>query len=205
MKKLTKKVALSVALDALTLVADQMTPNADWTFDEVKAKLSEMMVALDKKSTSTKPTKAQQENAEIKEQMLDLLASGEPMRATDVAKELGLSSGQKASALLNALEKAGEVVKRPGFSEHNSGLAVDLYGSGDTSLSPSFANTKAYAWLMEHCADYGFILRFPKGKESVTGVIYEAWHFRYVGDPAIAHAIMDNGLCLEEYLAQEKK
>jgi predicted Rossmann fold nucleotide-binding protein DprA/Smf involved in DNA uptake len=114
MKKLTKKVALSVALDALTLVADQMTPNADWTFDEVKAKLSEMMVALDKKSTSTKPTKAQQENAEIKEQMLDLLASGEPMRATDVAKELGLSSGQKASALLNALEKAGEVVKVKG-------------------------------------------------------------------------------------------
>lgn len=114
MKKLTKKVALSVALDALTLVADQMTPNADWTFDEVKAKLSEMMANLDKKSTSTKPTKAQQENAEIKEQMLDLLASGEPMRATDVAKELGLSSGQKASALLNALEKAGEVVKVKG-------------------------------------------------------------------------------------------
>lgn len=98
--------------------------------------------------------------------------------------------------------KAGEVVKRPGFSEHNTGLAVDLYGSGDTSLSPSFANTAAYRWLMEHCADYGFILRFPKGKEAVTGVIYEAWHFRYVGDPAIAHAIMDAGLCLEEYLAQ---
>ena len=101
--------------------------------------------------------------------------------------------------------KAGEVVKRPGFSEHNVGLAVDLYGSGDTSLSSSFANTAAYKWLMEHCADYGFILRFPKGKESITGVIYEAWHFRYVGDPAIAHAIMDNGLCLEEYLAQTGK
>ena len=101
--------------------------------------------------------------------------------------------------------KAGEVVKRPGFSEHNTGLAVDLYGSGDTSLSPSFANTAAYRWLMENCADYGFILRFPKGKESITGVIYEAWHFRYVGDPTVAHAIMDNNLCLEEYLAQEKK
>lgn len=101
--------------------------------------------------------------------------------------------------------KAGEVVKRPGYSEHNTGLAVDLYGSGDTSLSPSFANTAAYKWLMENCADYGFILRFPKGKESVTGVIYEAWHFRYVGDPAIAHAIMDNGLCLEEYLEQVRQ
>ena len=101
--------------------------------------------------------------------------------------------------------KAGAIVKRPGFSEHNTGLAVDLYGSGDHSLTESFASTAAYDWLMEHCADYGFILRFPKGKESVTGVIYEAWHFRYVGDPAIAHAIMDNNLCLEEYLAQEKK
>ncbi len=98
--------------------------------------------------------------------------------------------------------KAGEVVKRPGFSEHNTGLAVDLYGSGDYSLTSTFANTKAYKWLMENCADYGFILRFPQGKESITGVIYEAWHYRYVGDPAIAHEIMDNGLCLEEYLAQ---
>ncbi len=98
---------------------------------------------------------------------------------------------------------AGEVVKRPGFSEHNTGLAVDLYGSGDYSLTESFANTDAYDWLMENCADYGFILRFPEGKEDITGVIYEAWHYRYVGDPDIAHEIMDNGLCLEEYLEQK--
>ena len=101
--------------------------------------------------------------------------------------------------------KAGEVVKRPGYSEHNLGLAVDLYGSGDHSLTSSFANTAAYKWLMENCADYGFILRFPKGKEAITGVIYESWHFRYVGDAATAHAIMDNGLCLEVYLEQNKK
>jgi len=101
--------------------------------------------------------------------------------------------------------KAGEIVKRPGYSEHNVGLAVDLYGSGDYSLTESFEKTPAYKWLVENCADYGFILRFPKGKESITGVIYEAWHFRYVGDAATAHAIMDNGLCLEEYLAQNKK
>lgn len=114
MKKLTKKVALSVAMDALNLVADQMTPSTDWTLDEVKEKLSEMMVALDKKSANAKPTKAQQENAGLKEQMLDLLASGEPMRATEVAKALNLSSGQKAAALLNALAKDGEVVKVKG-------------------------------------------------------------------------------------------
>ena len=114
MKKMTKKVALRVALDALNLVADQMTPSADWTMDEVKAKLSEMMESLDRKTSSTKPTKAQQENEAVKEQMLDLLGSGTPMRATDVANALNLSSGQKAAALLNALEKEGKVAKVKG-------------------------------------------------------------------------------------------
>ena len=114
MNKLTKKVALKVALDALNLVADQMTPAADWTFDEVKDKLNEMVAQLDKKTTSTKQTKNQQENEEIKEQILDLLGKGEPMRATDVAQELGLSSGQKAAALLNALVKEGLVAKVKG-------------------------------------------------------------------------------------------
>ena len=101
--------------------------------------------------------------------------------------------------------EAGEVVKRPGYSEHNLGLAVDLYGSGNHVLNQSFEKTAAFKWLIENCADYGFILRFPKGKEAITGVIYEAWHFRYVGDAATAHAIMDNGLCLEEYLQQNQK
>ena len=91
-----------------------MTPAAEWTFDEVKEKLSEMMATLDKKSTNSKPTKAQQENEKVKEAMLDLLASGEPMRATEVAKALDLSSGQKAAALLNAMEKEGKVAKAKG-------------------------------------------------------------------------------------------
>lgn len=114
MTKLTKKAALKVALDALNLVADQMTPAADWTFDEVKDKLNEMIAQLDKKTTSTKQTKAQQENEAVKEQMLDLLGKGDPMRATEVAKALELSSGQKAAALLNAMEKEGKVAKVKG-------------------------------------------------------------------------------------------
>ncbi len=101
-----------------------------------------------------------------------------------------------------AQEAAGKVVKRPGYSEHNCGLAVDLGGSGNFLLDASFENTPAYKWLIEHCAEYGFILRFPKNKEAITGVIYEAWHFRYVGKEA-ATEIMQNGLCLEEYLEQK--
>ena len=97
---------------------------------------------------------------------------------------------------------AGKIVKRPGYSEHNSGLAVDLGGSGNFLLDESFANTAAYKWLIENCADYGFILRFPKDKEEITGVIYEAWHFRYVGKEAATY-IMENNLCLEEYLEQQ--
>ena len=113
MDKLTKKVALRVALDALNLVSDQMEVQAEWSMDDVKAKLSEMIASLDKKPT-TKSTKNQQENEYIKSQMLDLLGRAEPMRATDVANTLGLSSGQKASVLLNALAKDGLVAKVKG-------------------------------------------------------------------------------------------
>ncbi len=101
-----------------------------------------------------------------------------------------------------AQQAAGKVVKRPGYSEHNCGLAVDLGGSGNFKLEADFAETPAYKWLIENCADYGFILRFPEGKEDITGVVYEAWHFRYVGKDA-AEYIMKNALCLEEYLEQK--
>ena len=67
-------------------------------------------------------------------------------------------------------------------------------------LTADFEQTPAFAWLKQHCAEYGFILRYPLGKESVTGVTYEPWHYRYVGKEA-AKAIMDGGLTLEEYVA----
>ena len=113
MTKMTKKVALRVALEALNLVGEQMEVQAEWSMDDVKAKLSEMIASLDKKPT-TKSTKNQQENEYIKSQMLDLLGRAKPMRATDVANALGLSSGQKASVLLNALAKDGLVAKVKG-------------------------------------------------------------------------------------------
>ena len=97
---------------------------------------------------------------------------------------------------------AGTIVKRPGYSEHNTGLAVDLGGSGNFRLEQDFEDTPAFDWLMEHCAEYGFILRFPEGKEDITGVIYEPWHYRYVGKEA-ASVIMERGICLEEYLEEQ--
>ncbi|MCI8554590.1 MAG: M15 family metallopeptidase [Clostridiales bacterium] len=101
----------------------------------------------------------------------------------------------------DARRKAATIVKQPGHSEHNLGLAMDLGGNGNYSLNEDFESTPAFRWLKEHCAEYGFILRFPKDKESITGVIYEPWHYRYVGKEA-ARSIMDRGITLEEYLQE---
>ena len=100
-----------------------------------------------------------------------------------------------------AENKAATVVARPGTSEHHMGLAADILGSGYSSLVQSFDKTQAFAWLKAHCAEYGFILRYPKEKEDVTGVIYEPWHYRYVG-VEVATEIMARGITLEEYLEE---
>ena len=91
----------------------------------------------------------------------------------------------------------------PGHSEHECGLAADIIDSSSAGWGdPLIAKQEslpAQKWLMEHCQDYGFILRYPKDKEDVTGIIYEPWHYRYVGKEHAAK-IMENGICLEEYL-----
>ena len=88
---------------------------------------------------------------------------------------------------------------RPGTSEHQLGLAVDLVDLNYQILDNNQENTPVQQWLMEHCWEYGFILRYPNEKSAVTGIIYEPWHYRYVGREA-AKEITESGLCLEEYL-----
>lgn len=86
-----------------------------------------------------------------------------------------------------------------GGSEHNAGLAVDIIDQNHWDTYTAFENTEEFKWLMAHCHEYGFILRYLKGKEDITGYIYEPWHYRYVGTE-FAKKVMDSGLCLEEYL-----
>ena len=90
--------------------------------------------------------------------------------------------------------KASTVVARPGTSEHHTGLAVDL-----NSVETNFEDTEAFSWLKEHGEEYGFIMRYAESKQDLTGVIYEPWHWRFVG---IKHAKEMNrlGMCLEEYI-----
>lgn len=98
-----------------------------------------------------------------------------------------------------AKERAAEVVAVPGTSEHQAGLALDLVSSEYRKLNEKQEETKGFQWLKEHCYDYGFILRYPNGKTEITGIIYEPWHFRYVGKKA-AREMRATGQTLEEYL-----
>ena len=100
---------------------------------------------------------------------------------------------------ITARAEAATVVALPGTSEHQLGLALDIIDSGYTQLDEGQKDTPTQLWLMENSWRYGFILRYPEGKSDVTGIIFEPWHYRYVGRYH-AKAIYDSGLCLEEYL-----
>jgi D-alanyl-D-alanine carboxypeptidase len=103
----------------------------------------------------------------------------------------------------DAPEAAAKVVALPGTSEHQLGLAVDLIDEDYPYLNEYQEWTGAQQWLMKHCWEYGFILRYPNGTSDITGIIYEPWHYRYVGAQH-AQAIQELGLTLEEYLAMRR-
>ena len=91
--------------------------------------------------------------------------------------------------------KADTYSARAGTSEHQTGLATDV-----NSVSTSFENSSAFKWLEKNSYKYGFILRYPKGKEHITGYMYEPWHYRYVGSE-VAKVIKEKNITYEEYYA----
>ncbi|MEO4054756.1 M15 family metallopeptidase [Solibacillus sp. CAU 1738] len=114
-------------------------------------------------------------------------------------------SAQTQTVLFNnyverdGIEKAKTYSAVPGTSEHQSGLAIDVSGSdGSCAVDDCFANTVEAAWLEENAHKYGYIIRFPKDKENITGYQYEPWHIRYVG-VNLATELYNKGLTLEEY------
>lgn len=98
-------------------------------------------------------------------------------------------------------EAADRYSARPGYSEHQTGLSFDIGEKGreDLWLTNEFGETEAGQWLVNNAHTYGFILRYPEGKESITGYMYESWHFRYLGKE-LAQKVYESGLTLEEYL-----
>ncbi|WP_461480282.1 M15 family metallopeptidase [Paenibacillus sp. PvR052] len=131
----------------------------------------------------------------------------------EAAEKDGLSlagvSGYRSHAIQRSLynnyvQRDGEAAAnkysaKPGHSEHETGLAIDVTGSnGKCPAQDCFAATKEAKWLEEHASEYGFIIRYPKGKQSITGYQYEPWHLRYVGKNA-AKEIAKQDITLEEY------
>lgn len=100
-----------------------------------------------------------------------------------------------------AIKDTEKWIAIPGTSEHETGLALDIVTVENQNLDNSQLNSECQKWMMEHCYDYGFILRYPKDKVKVTGIDFEPWHYRYVGYD-IAQYIKQQGICLEEYKQQ---
>lgn len=109
---------------------------------------------------------------------------------------------KKGYSMEAAAREAQHVLSIPGSGEHCLGLAIDVCSQSYQRLEEGFEDTKEGKWLREHCAEYGFILRYDKGKEETTGINYEPWHFRYVGVD-VAKYIMKKGITLEEFYIEE--
>ena len=99
----------------------------------------------------------------------------------------------------DGVDKADTYSARPGYSEHQTGLVIDC-----NTIDDAFGATPEAAWLAQHAHEYGFIIRYPQGKEDITGYQYEPWHIRYVGSK-IATEMYNSGQCLEEYLGVDSK
>lgn len=109
----------------------------------------------------------------------------------------------KGMSYMEAFKLSSQVVMVPDSSEHQIGLSLDIVCDYYETLTQGFGDTQAGIWLEEHCAEFGFIVRYPRGKEYITSVEYEPWHFRYVGVEA-ATIIMERGITLEEFVEELK-
>lgn len=114
-------------------------------------------------------------------------------------KKINYYMKKQGMSYMDAYKTASQAVTVPGASEHQVGLALDIYTPSYRKLDAGFGETQAGKWLEENSCRYGFILRYPEGKEYITGIEYEPWHFRYVGKAA-AQDITEKGITLEEFI-----
>jgi len=151
-------------------------------------------------------TFAPEENPEARQALNQMLEAAK-QQGFDLVAFSGYRSFEYQTTLYNNyVNRDGQAAAdrysaRPGYSEHQTGLAFDIgeRGKEDVWLTEEFGETPAGQWLFAHAQEYGFILRFPQNKEEITGYMYESWHYRYVGKD-IAQEIATQSITLEEYL-----
>lgn len=144
----------------------------------------------------------------IAAEALEKMFADADLESLDLFAQSGYRSYERQDVLFASYvsnhgeEEANTFSARPGESEHQSGLTMDVTSPHvNYALVVEFGETEEGIWLEEHAAEYGFIIRYPKGKEAITGYQYEPWHLRYVGVKA-AKEIMERGITLEEYLEE---
>lgn len=130
-------------------------------------------------------------------QLVDAYRSRE--RQSELFEEMVRRYTRKGYSREKAEAKAATITARPDTSEHQTGLALDIVTPSYTKMNSGFAKTDAFKWLNANAQFYGFTMRYKQGKEDITGVIYESWHWRFVGTEA-AIAMKQSGQCFEEYL-----
>ena len=160
-------------------------------------------VKMEKESHSfSVPNDALQVKPEMADALIAMLdAFYEETYDDNILVSTGYRTTEQQQAAYDEYENAEEGEKpqrraaKPGYSEHQTGYGVDLslYDGSD------YDGTGTYSWIDEHCSEYGLILRYPDDKTDLTGIMYEPWHYRYVGEPH-ASVITEKGLCLEEYI-----
>ena len=134
----------------------------------------------------------QEMSKKAKEEKITLLANSS-YRDYNTQKELYEEYSDK-----NGKEYADKYAARPDYSEHQSGLALDIFSPGYGMKN--FETSNAFNWLLNNSYKYGFILRYPNGKENITGYAYEAWHYRYLGKE-LAKKVYKSGITFDEYYA----
>lgn len=174
------------------------------------------MLPEDYEVTLTSLNNGQQVDSSIYADLRDMLFTGEKEENLSFLVASGYRTKEKQSQLIEeeidknisagmtdqeAYEDALFTVAPSGYSEHETGLAVDIVAVSNQRLDDTQEYTRENQWLQENCYKYGFILRYPRDKEDVTGFSYESWHFRYVGK-TVARQITEQGITLEEYLKE---
>jgi len=190
------------------LVDDYSLPNSIWAVVSKSHPISADYIPSSLKipNVSTRTDKSNDERSirsDIETPMIDMFTA-----AAANSYQLMIGSGYRSAALQKIYfdslassvgeETANQSIARPGQSEHQTGLAADITTvSRECYLDDCFADTSDGQWLVNNSYKFGFILRYPKGKEDITGYRYESWHFRYVGID-LATALHDSGLTLDE-------
>ena len=209
-----KKLMLTGALAGVIAGVAITSGISSITLKKAEKKLEISNAKLQEQTKKNEELQAELDREEVTENTAELLASDDdrwclalvnekhPLDTSYVPAKLTEISGGKQvdSRMADSLNKMLDDAKKaiPGTSEHATGLAVDIMSTKYGELDEKQGDTEEQKWLMEHCSEYGFVLRFPQDKSDITGIVYEPWHYRYVGVDA-AKEMTENGLTLEEY------